>query len=65
MTKKDYEKIAAAFAVLDNNPPERATDEYVRGRCIGRSDALYTLSEVFRKDNPRFDQDKFLAACGL
>ena len=65
MTKKDYEMIAAAFAKLDNNMPAYGDDEYVRGYCIARRDTLYLLSEVFRKDDPRFDQVRFLNACGM
>jgi len=65
MTKKDYEKMAAALAKFDHSPIDHDTDPYVVGRRIGISDAIYALSEVFRKDNPRFDQDRFLAACGL
>jgi len=64
MTKKDYEKIAAAFAKQGTATPDDA-DDYTKGLYLGRRDAIYTLSEVLRKDNPRFDQEHFLAACGL
>lgn len=64
MTKKDYEMIATAFVKQETATPDDA-DDYTKGLYLGRRDAIYTLSEVFRKDNPRFDQDRFLRACGL
>ena len=64
MTKKDYEMIAAAFAKQETATPADA-DNYTKGLYLGKRDAIYTLSEVFRKSNPRFDQERFLTACGL
>lgn len=59
MTRKDYEFIARQFKqelLLTNCSPETIQ-------------VLITLTkriaDAAQKDNPKFDYDKFLAACGL
>ena len=61
MTKKDYVKIASAFNDVAN---------YCEGTpswgCGGKEvfmDVLYTLSSTLKKDNPKFNQGKFITAC--
>lgn len=52
MTKKDYELIASVILKTDN--------EYDSIHKL-----VISLINVFQKDNPKFDSDKFLTACGL
>lgn len=62
MSKKDYQAVADALNDLrasftqDNSPTSRMATLHTMARALCR---------VFEKDNPRFDEDKFLAACGL
>jgi len=56
MTKKDYEKFA----------------NLIKGRTIQRTDWLTELLmlandmvKIFQEDNPRFNREKFLTACGV
>ena len=55
MTRKDYEMIAAAI--------ERAThsDEPLSQAALIVSE----LANTFKADNPRFDAEKFIRACGF
>lgn len=61
MTRKDYVLIAAALKraqvaeVYEHDKNMRAGVEYA-ARCVA-----ITLAE----DNPRFDRDRFLQACGV
>jgi hypothetical protein len=49
-TKKDFEFIAALINAANNGTP---------------ASVLATLAAAkFAKDNPRFDEDRFLEACG-
>ena len=65
MTKKDYELIAAAF---------KRTKPYLSGFSETKLDlaALYgfkmaanALASDFGAANPRFNRERFLAACGM
>jgi len=58
MTRRDYVAIAAALAA------ERA--------CWTKADGIFALTsaanriaDVMSRDNPRFDRERFLAACGV
>lgn len=33
--------------------------------CVKRANMVYDLADYFAQDNPRFDRDRFLEACGL
>lgn len=58
MTKKDYIALAAALkAEVDGSD-----NDY---RTAGIEAAAKAMASVLRADNPRFDRDKFLAACGF
>lgn len=63
MTRKDYELIAKeiwrAGYVKDNNKVRQQAKESMR-RLIAIG-----LAVELEEDNPRFDQNKFLKACGL
>lgn len=55
MTKKDYELIAKAISRVTAMPaPYRYGGQY----------SALALADVLGKDNPRFDKERFLKACG-
>lgn len=54
MSKKDYELIANAISSVDK-----------RLNADPLGDAAIAIADVMAEDNPRFDRDKFLAACGI
>lgn len=63
MTKKDYIKIAECF---------HGEVRYCQGDSDVNWQCRYTLrglakkiADVFKADNPRFDRDRFEAACGF
>ena len=61
MTRKDYEKIAQAV---------RQVNEDVSGWEDARPDEVLDLlasylCKVLEQDNPRFDRERFLSACGF
>ena len=51
MTRKDYQLIADVFA-------RSAGDDIAKFLAVNLADKL-------KQDNPRFDADKFLTACGV
>lgn len=64
MTKKDYQAIAAIFVKYDSDP-ESDTDAFDAGHTTAVRDIAWQLCEVFKRDNPRFNRERFLAACGI
>lgn len=54
MTKKDYELIALVI---------RTTNE--SGDLDGAVTLAVNFEAVLKKENPKFDGDKFLTACGV
>lgn len=60
MTKKDYEKIAKALHKTghDHDWLGDAGKKAWEFACMDMADML-------AEDNPRFDRDRFLAACGV
>jgi hypothetical protein len=62
MSKKDYEKFAQIF--LDTKPP-RPPHAPDFGRYTVWFSVLIRMTDVFKDDNPRFDRNRFLEACGL
>lgn len=65
MTKKDYVAIAAALAssreFVEQLPIQTA---HVRaGYLQGNFSAAMHLANMLARDNPRFNRDRFLAAC--
>ncbi len=64
MTKKDYVR----FAELIHGQVEEARHmpPAVADRELGvLVEVAVGMVRVFRADNPRFDRDQFMAACGL
>jgi hypothetical protein len=58
MTKKDYELIASSIEAVYN---DKDLDKYK----AGISEVAYNIAEGLQYDNPRFDRNKFLKACGI
>lgn len=56
MTKRDFELIAKAFASFPCQSD---------GERLAREGLAYALSNAFIDTNPRFDQVRFLTACGV
>lgn len=65
MTRKDYETIAAAIRSIHKDAAEFYADDddrqFVAINAINAT--AESLSEALAKENPRFDQDKFMNAC--
>jgi hypothetical protein len=61
MTRKDYVKIARVLALHMQVATEMGAGE--RKETI--EDLAGDLAYMLKADNPRFDRDKFLAACGV
>lgn len=58
MTKQDFEAIAAVFA----GDYASCANDGERRKVVGLA---LSLSDVFKRTNPRFDRVRFLKACGL
>ena len=56
MTRKDYQLIADVFA----NFGQMIELEETIGADLARN-----LADALQADNPRFDRDRFLTACGV
>lgn len=66
MTKKDYEKIAKAFARRVSESKAHYGDEPIRLHAITQIEYLAEdMADMLAEDNHRFDRDRFLAACGV
>lgn len=57
MTKKHYEAIARIFRGI-----ELDTDGFIETHY---ENIVSRLADYFESENPRFDRDKFLSACGV
>lgn len=60
MTKKHYEMVAECFRW--NPPRDPNGDPEVKRHHEMLADEL---AEAFRSDNPNFDRERFLKACGV
>lgn len=61
MTKKDYELIAVTFKIVQDSNEGWYTDSAMQAhKWMARA-----LAETLQADNPKFNTDKFLAACGV
>ena len=62
MTRKDYILIAGVFNRRINAIADGATDREIFGAV--KSTAMH-MATALATDNPRFDRERFLAACGV
>ena len=67
MSKKDYEALAKVIACEMQELRERhAVRNPSRRACMELLVTIaYGMSESFEQDNPRFDEDRFMGACGF
>jgi hypothetical protein len=62
MTKKDYQAIAAAIARVRQHEPIPSLD--AAGQNLATLDSVQReIANALSADNPRFDRDRFEAAC--
>ena len=62
MSKKDY--IVLAGVLSQYNKAMQAIDYKITGRAM-MSELTITLTHALKADNPRFDVERFLIACGI
>jgi len=73
MTKKDFERVAAIIKEAKENQDRvigehfnKVSDQYSAELLQdGIHNVAMRFCESFKAENPRFDQDRFLKACGL
>ncbi len=71
MTKKDYEAIAEGTMSISFERPEWVNEHctpaeaWNQGFFAGERAVKNVLITYFEEDNPRFDKERFLRACGL
>lgn len=63
MSKKDYENIAATIKLQLKGWPDSGS--VAVGARMGIRNTAVGLAYRFRENNPRFNRDKFLTACGI
>lgn len=63
MTRKDY--IAIARVISDAALIQCGTQSEVELQAGVRRRIAHELSDILAKDNPRFDRERFLKACGI
>ncbi len=61
MTKKHFEAVAAAIEAQLTE----GRDEWERGLNAGILRTAQGLAKYYAEQNPRFDRQRFLAACGF
>ena len=60
MTRKDYVLIAAAIKAAATEYPDERPDAEQQ-----QEDVAFSIAEALASDNPRFDRERFLKACGV
>lgn len=56
LSAKYYNLIADVISKIEAKPVEQRL-------VIGKYDIIRAMADEFRRDNPRFDADRFVAAC--
>lgn len=65
MTRQNFEAVANAIeAKMDASDPNDESN-FFAGYARGIMDTAETLADVFVANNPRFDRERFLKACGV
>lgn len=74
LSRKNYEAVAKVVSKISRDfslvaGEGDSTDENLKGYDRGAVDALtdvrVALADYFASDNPRFDRERFLKACGV
>ena len=63
MTRKDYEVIAGAFKAVAVT--RGAADNISAAELNGMRMAAFSVAKALSADNPRFDYERFIRACGF
>lgn len=63
MTKKDY--ILIANAIKEQWQLSKKHSEHPQHSGLAIHNTALRLAYAFKQDNPRFDVDRFLTACGV
>jgi len=63
VTKKDFKAIAEIVAIL--HPAGCKTGLFNKGENFALKSIAVKLADYFITQNPRFDRQKFLNACGI
>jgi len=58
-TARGYRAVAAALAATKEDAREVLRSYFILRMATGR------IADVFEQDNPRFDRERFLTACGF
>lgn len=61
VSKKDFEAIAKVI----KQERDTAIEHDQHGARMGISAVAFGVAAHFAQENPRFDRDRFLAACGI
>lgn len=64
LTKKDFKAVAEIIAI-NHNPHLGIGGMWRDGRDSAAESIAEEMADYFATQNPRFDQGKFLKACGL
>ena len=62
MTKKDFEMIASVLKACEW---PSSNDTYAKGMRCQWSNTIDAFATALASQNPRFDRERFLAACGM
>lgn len=70
MTKKDYIKFAELFKEMKEaqDATEKLSihpDQYMTGSRTCLNTLAHEFAHICAQDNPKFDQARFIAACGI
>lgn len=64
-TRQHYKAIAGIIKDGANSTGRDPHSQFVKGRESTQVYIAVNLADYFAIDNPRFNRDKFMAACGL
>lgn len=65
MTKKDYTAFAGMMKGFTSSIRPKSGDEGDIVFACTVEEIAFDMADIFAKDNPRFDREKFLKACGF
>lgn len=65
MTKKHYEAIANIYRLQIQSARRHTRKEHREIEEYADTSTAKALADYFAQDNPRFDRERFLKACGI
>lgn len=65
MTKKHYKQAAETIKQVKRHQVQSDTPATILTRNVVCADIANGLADMFEQDNPKFDRDLFLKACGV